>query len=89
MPANAVYVGRPTRWGNPYTLGSPEARTRPDGTAWDLGDLLRWYRAYAAFRRIQDPAWLEALRGRDLACWCPIDEPCHGDVLLQMLEVVR
>ena len=24
----------------------------------------------------------EHLRGRDLACWCPLDEPCHADVLL-------
>lgn len=24
------------------------------------------------------------LRGRDLACWCPLDEPCHGDVLLEL-----
>ena len=22
------------------------------------------------------------LRGRDLACYCPLDEPCHADVLL-------
>lgn len=24
------------------------------------------------------------LRGRDLACWCPLDQPCHADVLLQL-----
>lgn len=24
------------------------------------------------------------LRGRDLACWCPLDQPCHGDVLLDL-----
>lgn len=24
------------------------------------------------------------LRGRDLACWCPLDQPCHGDVLLEL-----
>ena len=22
------------------------------------------------------------LRGRDLACYCPLDQPCHADVLL-------
>jgi hypothetical protein len=22
--------------------------------------------------------------GRDLACWCPLDEPCHADVLLEL-----
>lgn len=25
-----------------------------------------------------------ALRGRDLCCWCPLDEPCHADVLLEI-----
>lgn len=24
------------------------------------------------------------LRGRDLACWCPLDQPCHADVLLRL-----
>lgn len=24
------------------------------------------------------------LRGKDLACWCPLDEACHGDVLLEI-----
>jgi hypothetical protein len=23
------------------------------------------------------------LRGRDLACWCPLDQPCHAEVLLR------
>jgi hypothetical protein len=25
-----------------------------------------------------------ALRGHDLACWCPLDMPCHADVLLEL-----
>ena len=29
-------------------------------------------------------AGVEELRGRDLACWCPLDRPCHGDVLLEL-----
>lgn len=24
------------------------------------------------------------IAGRDLACWCPLDQPCHGDVLLEL-----
>jgi hypothetical protein len=28
--------------------------------------------------------WIEPLRGRDLACWCPLDQPCHADVLLEV-----
>lgn len=27
MPKGAVYVGRPTRWGNPYKVGTPAAPT--------------------------------------------------------------
>lgn len=27
---------------------------------------------------------LESLRGHDLACWCPLDAPCHADVLLDL-----
>ncbi len=28
--------------------------------------------------------YLAELRGRDLACWCPLDQPCHADVLLEL-----
>lgn len=28
--------------------------------------------------------WIAPLRGQDLACWCPLDEPCHGDVYLEL-----
>jgi hypothetical protein len=27
---------------------------------------------------------LSRLRGHDLACWCPLDQPCHADVLLEL-----
>lgn len=38
-------------------------------------------------RHLSDEAWereLAPLRGRDLACWCPLDQPCHADVLLEL-----
>jgi hypothetical protein len=28
--------------------------------------------------------WIAPLRGKDLACWCPLDQPCHADVLLEL-----
>lgn len=34
-----------------------------------------------------DDADLAELRGRDLACWCPLDQPCHADVLLELANV--
>ena len=27
---------------------------------------------------------LLTIRGKDLACWCPLDQPCHADVLLEL-----
>jgi hypothetical protein len=27
------------------------------------------------------------LRGKNLACWCPLDQPCHADVLLEIANI--
>lgn len=31
-----------------------------------------------------EPIDLSPLRGKDLCCWCPLDRPCHADVLLEL-----
>ena len=37
------------------------------------------------FRDNIAPTWnVGDLAGRDLACWCPLDQPCHADVLLEL-----
>jgi hypothetical protein len=73
-PTGATYVGRPTKWGNPFRVGSAEAPTNAD--------------AVALFRRNLSPQLVEEakreLRGRDLICWCGLNEPCHADVLLEI-----
>ena len=79
MPEGAVYVGRPTRWGNPWTVG----HTDP----WS-GEPMSPADAVAAYRYGMDTVSGHgatiALRGLDLACWCPLDQPCHADVLLEL-----
>ena len=40
--------------------------------------------AAAAFRCEAVEMDLTALRGKNLACWCPLDQPCHADVLLEL-----
>lgn len=111
-PADAVYVGRGTRWGNPCTqvrmpaldgseweregrLGKTSGQhhgfRHPDGTTTThlVQDATR-EQAVAMYRDWLDqrPSLAEAarteLRGRDLMCWCPPGEPCHGDVLLEI-----
>ena len=79
MPANTVYVGRPTVWGNPFVVGSELI----GGKRLTAAKSVALYRQYArdAFNH-QD---LRAcLRGKNLACWCPLGQPCHADVLLEM-----
>lgn len=76
MPEGAVYVGRPSRWGNPFKVGALPLGHTLEGS-------LRLFRMFAGdSRRGWD--WLTPLRGRDLVCWCPLDLPCHADVLLEL-----
>jgi len=84
MPSNAVYVGRRTMWGNPFKVGSwIQVGDAPAGfvTAQLAVDLFRWMEPPA-----YEASGLTLLRGKDLACWCPLDSPCHADVLLERLR---
>jgi len=76
MPPDTVYVGRPTRWANPFKIGL-------DG---DRETVVKKFREYALERLKREPNWLEPLRGKDLACWCPLDKPCHADILIELLD---
>lgn len=77
LPKDAIYVGRPTKWGNPYHL--PGALT--DNEARVIKGLFAVYvEQHPEFR-----ALIRAeLRGKDLACFCPLTSPCHADVLLEV-----
>jgi hypothetical protein len=90
LPDGAVHVARPTRWGNPFVVGR-------DGTAADcvmLYGLLVKHRMVCLTCKATDEDQIAArrhvlrnlgqLRGRDLACWCRLDQPCHADVLLEL-----
>ena len=99
MPPGAIYVGRRTRWGNPFRvirqgwieIGEGEGDLRPLVT-WtkpalpeDRADVVMLYREW-----LDQPAQTELraaiareLRGNNLCCWCP-PGPCHADVLLEI-----
>ena len=80
MPENAIYVGRPGRWGNPFKPGDLDL----DGSRMNLTVALNRYRARIAWMRDHEELNLAELQGKDLACWCPLDQPCHADVLLEL-----
>jgi hypothetical protein len=91
MPAGAVYVGMPTVWGNSWKIGSTGWTVLPGGLInREPHPPLTREQAIESFRNSAsfDPGWVAqiraALAGRDLACWCPLDQPCHADVLLEL-----
>lgn len=74
-PEGAVYVGRPSKWGNPFKVDADH----------DAAAAVRDFRAYATGRLQNMFGYpLRELRGKDLMCWCPLDQPCHADVLLEL-----
>jgi len=72
VPAGAVYVGRPSKWGNPYGAG------RDDANRAVAIEQYEWW----LDRNPPLLAALPELRGKDLVCWCA-PKPCHADVLLR------
>jgi uncharacterized protein DUF4326 len=74
MPLGAVSVTRPGLWGNPYSV---EEYGREEAIRLFRHRLVVLCPDMAARARRE-------LRGRDLACWCPIGQPCHADVLLEV-----
>ena len=83
---DAVIVDRRSEWGNRHRIGDPDPAT---GSPMGASAVVFWFEAdldplvssdaTAARERIRN-----ALRGRDLACWCALDAPCHADVLLKI-----
>jgi Domain of unknown function (DUF4326) len=120
MPEGVVYVGRPTKWGNPFKvdsdwrsafraaflvgLGNREGQRKCVvelyrllliGDKRPLTDEQRaiheknfWQKEVMTIEPEFEPPSLDEiraeLRGKDLACFCPLDQPCHADVLLEL-----
>lgn len=93
MPQNTVNVARgPGRiWGNPFLIGG--ARCSGSGKNFveeyvkDAETAVRFFREMLTYERRPYPSLdkiISDLRGKNLACWCPLNGPCHADVLLEM-----
>ena len=72
IPVGAVYVGRPSKWGNPFKIGE-------DGTREQVIEAYRLW--ILRGNPLKDK--LSELKGKDLVCWCA-PRPCHADVLLEL-----
>ena len=98
----AISVSRPGRWGNPFTVNVPfcgptirqlysaaevvaayrDLMTRPEVHP------LCWERRFVDARQYFNEN-LAKLTGHDLVFWCPLDQECHGDVLLQLSNTAK
>jgi len=69
-----VYIGRPSKWGNPFVIGR-------DGNRDEVIEKYRsWVKANPGLM-----AEVKSLKGKVLGCWCA-PEPCHGDVLKELAD---
>ena len=97
-PADAVVVTRVSKWGNRYLAIDLSKRNNPLWIVEAIGGpgygqfaskleaiklAVALFEKYVKKRLKTNPDWLEPLRSKDLCCWCRLDWPCHGDVLLR------
>lgn len=91
MPPNTVCVSRPSMWGNPFACRDRAIAARMF-RCWLTGSF-RTPDIFACTLAIPGPLGhyreamrreLPLLRGKNLACWCRLDQPCHADVLLEI-----
>jgi hypothetical protein len=99
-PAHTKVVSRPAKWGNPWKVvrsggtwdvvgpGPDLVRVRREDAILDAVALYRdWITGHGVHHSIGElraACVSNDLRGFDLACWCPLDQPCHADVLLEL-----
>lgn len=100
MPENTVYVGRPTAFGNPFPVDCyGQAGATDRFRRWATGNMSaiemsqssrndRWSVPGLNISLVTIRTWMcddiAELRGKNLACWCALDQPCHADVLLEL-----
>lgn len=71
-----VYIGRPSKWGNPFEIGV-------DGTR---SEVIAKYEKWILTSDLMND--LHELEGKVLGCWC-YPKACHGDVLLKLANTSR
>lgn len=91
MPPNTVVVSRPTKWGNPFV---PGIRGRTVQECVDLYQIVaNGFLCVSVVKALIAPQErlmkavqhdLAELRGKNLACFCRLDRPCHADILLAL-----
>ena len=86
-----VCVSRPSTWGNPFSEGLASAKValKPKLRAQSVERFRRALLAGDGSLPFTVEQVRRELRGKNLACWCPLDQPCHADVLIAVANKRR
>lgn len=81
-----VYIGRPSKWGNPFSHKTgTKAKYKTDTRAEAIEKYRDWILHGAGKHLLND---MHELKGKTLGCWCsPL--PCHGDILAQLIDELK
>jgi len=70
-----VYIGRPSKWGNPFKIGKDGSRE----------EVIQKYRQWILDNPTLIAQLATELKGKTLGCWCK-PNTCHGDVLAELAD---
>lgn len=98
MPADTVYVGRGSRWGNPFRVGEKvclqtankwEWRiSRPEHVCTTAAGAVTKFATCLGLDDCMIAVVRRELKGKNLACWCEPGQPCHADILIEIANPV-
>lgn len=83
-PDGCVYVGRGSKWGNPYVVGGVYPSMTGTMNPITLDESLYRYEVYVNSHIKLGYLNLSELKGKDLMCWCSLSQKCHADILLEL-----
>ena len=88
MPPNTVSVCRPGKWGNPFKVGERISDMNPS-VVQNRAEAVACFRVNLLIGRLDFTVKdvITALAGKNLACFCALDQPCHADVLLSEANI--
>lgn len=102
MPPNTVYVGRGSKWGNPFKPGAIiqtpyNEHIKVKDNAHAARVFGEWCVSYETARQGIAPPMvamigtqrIDQLAGKNLACWCAPGQPCHADILLELANATE
>jgi hypothetical protein len=80
-----IYIGRPSKWGNPYTH-IKDKNTKAEYIVSTRKESIEKYKEYI----LNTPELLNSLyelKDKVLGCWCKPNKKCHGDILVELIEI--